>query len=145
MAATQLKPTEKRRTTRSGEMLFSGECGLVMSFWKNLRESGHFWLLHNVSNSLERWVLPAWIIAKGGKITRSKNGKLDSPWMPGAAQDSCAGATTEKLHGVNPQVLHAALGWRLQHRSQARTTTYLLMWPPRALVDTVGSVALTTC
>jgi len=59
MAATQLKPTEKRMTMRSGEMLFSGECGLVMSFWKNLRESGHFRLLHNVSNSLERRVLPA--------------------------------------------------------------------------------------
>lgn len=42
MAATQLKPSEKRTTMRSGEMLFSGERGLVMSFWKNLRESGQF-------------------------------------------------------------------------------------------------------
>ena len=42
MAVTQLKPTEKRMTMWSGEMLFSGERGLVMSFWKNLRESGHF-------------------------------------------------------------------------------------------------------
>lgn len=72
MAVTQLKPTEKGMTMRSGEILFSGERGLVASFWKNLRESGHFWLLHNVSNSLERPVLPSWIIAKGGKITHSK-------------------------------------------------------------------------
>lgn len=42
MAVTQLKPTEKRITMRSGEMLFSGERGLVMFFWKDLRESGHF-------------------------------------------------------------------------------------------------------
>lgn len=42
MAVRQLKPTKKRKTMRSGEMLFLGERGLVMSIWKNLRESGHF-------------------------------------------------------------------------------------------------------
>lgn len=42
MAVTQLKPTKKGMTMRSGEMHFSGERGLVMSFWKDLRESGHF-------------------------------------------------------------------------------------------------------
>lgn len=35
---------------------------------------------------------------EGGKITQSRNGKLDGPWRPGAAQDSCVGATAEKLH-----------------------------------------------
>lgn len=40
MAVTQ--PTKKGMTMRSGEMLFSRERGLVMSFWKDLRESGHF-------------------------------------------------------------------------------------------------------
>lgn len=70
-------------TMRSGEMVFSGERGLVVSFWKDLKESGHFWLLHNVSNSLERSVLPSWIIAKGGKITHSKNGN----WTALASQE----------------------------------------------------------
>lgn len=42
MAVTQLKPTEKGMTMRSGKMLFSGERGLLASFWKDLRESGHF-------------------------------------------------------------------------------------------------------
>lgn len=42
MAVIQLKPSEKGMTMRSGEMLISGERGLVMSVWKDLRESGHF-------------------------------------------------------------------------------------------------------